>query len=455
MTERGVCKDYFCSKLGFSEVRLPITRVMQHVSLSGLRVSALTNIPESLTVSQQCSGTLNGQPPFIAGATFHSKDSTSGASLMVNMRQRARECRRRRRVVLKEGELNVVSAHVSKKRRRFLADIVTTMVDMKWRWTLLIFSLSFLLSWLGFAIIWWVILILHGDLDMLTTSANTSLTETLNNSTVEDTSSPLPQRQPCVHNVQSFLGVFLFSIETQHTIGYGARYVSAECLEALFLLCAQSITGLIVQALMVSIVFTKLARPTKRAHTLLFSRNAVVCQRDGRLCLMFRVGNLQSSLLIDAHVRAFIIQRVTFPEGEVLPFHMQELDLGHDVGGHSILFIWPLTMVHVIDPKSPLYALSADDLKHGRFEIVVMLEGSTESTAMTTQARSSYIPAEILWGHRFHPVIKFRRDTGQYCVDFGFFHKTTPVDTPLCSAAELDQVNSGVSDFGAETFGQC
>ena len=74
---------------------------------------------------------------------------------------------------------------------------------------------------------------------------------------------------------------------------------------------------------------------------------------------------------------------------------------GPDDGQDSIFFIWPLNVVHTIDERSPLYHMSAEDLLHReRFEIVVILEGTTESTAMTTQARSSFIPSEILWGHR-------------------------------------------------------
>lgn len=41
-------------------------------------------------------------------------------------------------------------------------------------------------------------------------------------------------------------------------------------------------------------------------------------------------------------------------------------------------------------------------------------EGVVESTGMTTQARSSYLPSEILWGHRFESVVKFKRETGEY-----------------------------------------
>jgi len=58
----------------------------------------------------------------------------------------------------------VVQGNVAKRRRRYLQDIFTTLVDAQWRWTLLVFALNFLLSWLGFAIIWWLIVYSHGDL---------------------------------------------------------------------------------------------------------------------------------------------------------------------------------------------------------------------------------------------------------------------------------------------------
>ena len=53
----------------------------------------------------------------------------------------------------------------------------------------------------------------------------------------------------------------------------------------------------------------KLSRPKKRAQTLLFSRNAVICHRDGVPCLIFRVGDMRKSHIIEAHVRAQVIKR--------------------------------------------------------------------------------------------------------------------------------------------------
>ena len=64
---------------------------------------------------------------------------------------------------------------------------------------------------------------------------------------------------------------------------------------------------------------------------------------------------------------------------------------------------------------------------------------------MTTQARSSFLPSEILWGHRFVNVVSFRKETGEYEVDYTLFNDTYDVDTPLCSAKELDDLKEEYS----------
>ncbi|XP_019876063.2 G protein-activated inward rectifier potassium channel 3 isoform X2 [Aethina tumida] len=329
--------------------------------------------------------------------------------------------RQRKRVVFKHGDCNVVQGNVAKRRRRYLQDIFTTLVDAQWRWTLAVFSLNFLLSWLLFAIVWWLIVFTHGDLNQEHTAGN-------------DT-----EFVPCITNIYSFTSCFLFSVETQHTIGFGGRTITEECPEAIFVMCTQSIVGVITQAFMVGVVFAKLSRPQKRTQTLMFSRNALISQRDGVPCLMFRVGDMRKSHIIEAHVRAQLIKHKITKEGESLPFFQTELKVGGDGEEDKIFFIWPTTIVHKIDKNSPLYNMSATDLLRERFEIVVILEGVIESTGMTTQARSSYLPSEILWGHRFQSLIQFKKDSGEYEVDYALFNNTVEVDTPLCSARELDE----------------
>ncbi|KAL0841346.1 hypothetical protein ABMA28_015056 [Loxostege sticticalis] len=363
---------------------------------------------------------------FMTGKPVNSSESAWREELHKYRQARYAARRVKKRVIFKHGDCNVVQWNVAKRRRRYLQDIFTTLVDAQWRWTLLVFALSFILSWLMFALIWWLIIFTHGDLTPPPPNSNITFI-------------------PCLNNVNTFTGCFLFSVETQHTIGYGSRTTNEECPEAIFVMCIQSIVGVFIQAFMVGIVFAKLSRPKKRAQTLLYSRNAVICLRDGQLCLMFRVGDMRKSHIVEAHIRAQIIRRKITREGEILPFYQQELKVGADGEEDRLMFIWPMTIVHKINEKSPLYNLSASDMLRERFEIVVMLEGVIESTGMTTQARSSFLPSEVLWGHRFETMVTFRKDTGEYEVDYTKFNNTYEVDTPLCSAKQLDELRATVS----------
>lgn len=182
------------------------------------------------------------------------------------------------RFVKKDGHCNVQFINVSEKSQRYLADIFTTCVDIRWRWMFVIFCLAFLLSWLFFGCIFWLVAIFHGDLE---------------------NGSP-----KCVSNVSTFTAAFLFSIETQTTIGYGYRYVTDECPIAVFMVVFQSIVGCIIDAFIIGAVMAKMAKPKKRNETLVFSHNATMAMRDNKLCLMWRVGNLRKSHLVEAHVRA-------------------------------------------------------------------------------------------------------------------------------------------------------
>ncbi|KAG6454496.1 G protein-activated inward rectifier potassium channel 3 isoform X2 [Manduca sexta] len=406
-------------------VDLEANKLTRSKSLNQRRNSSnglLSSIPRQLRLSLRG---VRSEPSSVKDVPTTRNDSS--LNLLLRYRQARYAARRvRKRVIFKHGDCNVVQWNVAKRRRRYLQDIFTTLVDAQWRWTLLVFALSFILSWLLFALIWWLIIFTHGDLTPPGPNENTTFT-------------------PCLNNVNSFTGCFLFSVETQHTIGYGSRTTNEECPEAIFVMCIQSIVGVFIQAFMVGLIFAKLARAKKRNTTLLFSRNAVICLRDGEYCLLFRVGDIRKSHILEAHVRAQIIRKKITREGEVLPFYQQELKVGADGEEDRLMFIWPMTIVHKINEKSPLYNLSASDMLRERFEIVVMLEGVIESTGMTTQARSSFLPSEILWGHRFETMVSFRKDTGEYEVDYTRFNNTYEVDTPLCSAKQLDELRATVS----------
>lgn len=63
-------------------------------------------------------------------------------------------------------------------------------------------------------------------------------------------------------------------------------------------------------------MFVKISQPNKRAETLVFSKHAVISLRDDKLCLMFRVGDLRSSHIVGANMRAKLIKSKQTQEGK-------------------------------------------------------------------------------------------------------------------------------------------
>ena len=67
---------------------------------------------------------------------------------------------------------------------------------------------------------------------------------------------------------------------------------------------------------------------------------------------------------------------------------MENLKVTPDTSDEScIFFVWPLDIVHVIDENSPFYLMSATDLAKEKFELLLVMEGTNETSNMTFQAR--------------------------------------------------------------------
>ncbi|NXA55240.1 KCNJ3 protein, partial [Nothocercus julius] len=324
--------------------------------------------------------------------------------------------RQRQRFVDKNGRCNVQHGNLGGETSRYLSDLFTTLVDLKWRWNLFIFILTYTVAWLFMASMWWVIAYMRGDLNKAHDDSYT----------------------PCVANVYNFPSAFLFFIETEATIGYGYRYITDKCPEGIILFLFQSILGSIVDAFLIGCMFIKMSQPKKRAETLMFSEHAAISMRDGKLTLMFRVGNLRNSHMVSAQIRCKLLKSRQTPEGEFLPLDQLELDVGFSTGADQLFLVSPLTICHVIDAKSPFYDLSQRSMQTEQFEIVVILEGIVETTGMTCQARTSYTEDEVLWGHRFFPVISL--EEGFFKVDYSQFHATFEVPTPPYSVKEQEEM---------------
>ena len=160
-----------------------------------------------------------------------------------------------------------------------------------------------------------------------------------------------------------FVGItqpFFKMLNRRHSsyFSYGSRQTTEQCWETIVIVCLQSIIGVMISATMAGIVFAKLARPKARSNTVMFSKNAVITQREGQLWLMFRLGNMRKSHLIESHLRAQLIHhRKTTKEGEILSYECEELPITtltlkntepeEDFATEDrTLFIFPTTVAH-------------------------------------------------------------------------------------------------------------
>ncbi|XDV54918.1 hypothetical protein PO909_023107 [Leuciscus waleckii] len=231
--------------------------------------------------------------------------------------ERDRERAEAQRYVRKDGKCNVHHGNV-RETYRYLTDIFTTLVDLKWRFNLFIFVLVYTVTWLFFGFMWWLIAYIRGDLEHIGDN----------------------QWTPCVNNLNGFVSAFLV--------------ITDQCPE--------------------------ISQPKKRAETLVFSTHAVISIRDGRLCLMFRVGDLRNSHIVEASIRAKLIKSKQTKEGEFIPLNQTDMNVGYDTGDDRLFLVSPLIICHEINQHSPFWDISKQHLAHEELEIVVILEGMVEAT---------------------------------------------------------------------------
>lgn len=99
--------------------------------------------------------------------------------------------------------------------------------------------------------------------------------------------------------------------------------------------------------------------------------------------------------------------------------------------------------------------MSGDSLSNEHFEIIVNLEGTVENTGMTAQVRTSYLPAEILWGYRLAPLVTYQKENGHYTIDHRLFHHVIPVVMSPASAHTLDDYGPGSGAFPGSGVARC
>ena len=196
----------------------------------------------------------------------------------------------------------------------------------------------------------------------------------------------------------TFPDMFFFSVQTMSTIGYGVLHPTTFLANAL--VSIEALMGLVSLAMMTGLVFAKFSLPTALVR---FSRYAVISRRDGVPSLMFRMGNLRESRILEAQIHLTFARVETTAEGERMR-RVYDLRLQRD---NNPLFALTWTAVHPLKEGSPLVGATVESLRESRAVVTVSLTGLEETFSQTVNARYEYRADDILWGKRLSDITTF------------------------------------------------
>jgi inward rectifier potassium channel len=214
---------------------------------------------------------------------------------------------------------------------------------------------------------------------------------------------------------------FFFSVETFATIGYGD--ITPVGFPAHAVMYVESLTALMSQALITGLLFARFSRPTAAIR---FSSSMVVAPFQGGRGLMLRLANMRYSQIVDLKARVNCSWLEEGASGIGRKFQLLGLE-------RSEVMLFPLawTLVHPITEESPLWGLADDDLRRAEFEFLVLVSGIDETFSQQVHARSSYKPAEIVWGAKFRNIFNPPDAQGRLSIDIHRIDQSDPAPLPV------------------------
>ena len=215
----------------------------------------------------------------------------------------------------------------------------------------------------------------------------------------------------------SFGDAFFFSVQTLASIGYGA--IHPRTFYANATVTVESIVSLLLTAVVTGLAFARFSRPIAKV---LFSQFILMTTHNSQPVMLFRVANERHNFILEATAQIYLIIDEITDEGAFMR-RIHELKLLRQ-RTPSLVLTW--SIMHPIDPDSPIYGLTADDLVQRHANISVLVSGVDETVAYNITARHVYATEEILFNHQFEDIIHTSANGDRY-FDYGRFHQVQPI----------------------------
>jgi inward rectifier potassium channel len=191
-----------------------------------------------------------------------------------------------------------------------------------------------------------------------------------------------------------YMNAFFFSAHTLSTVGYGN--ISPHGMAANVVSSAEALVGVLGFAVATGLLFGRVSRPSARIG---FSENLLVAPYQDGTSLQFRVVNRRANSLMELEARVMLMTVEGAGSQPKRTYNLLRLER------ETVLFL-PLTwsVVHPIDPDSPLWEKTPEDLRRMQAEVLILIKAYDDTFSQTVLARHSYRHEEILWGRRFAPA---------------------------------------------------
>eukprot|EP00929_Paragymnodinium_shiwhaense_P055020 TRINITY_DN27598_c0_g1_i4.p1 TRINITY_DN27598_c0_g1~~TRINITY_DN27598_c0_g1_i4.p1 ORF type:complete len:446 (-),score=52.46 TRINITY_DN27598_c0_g1_i4:195-1532(-) len=281
----------------------------------------------------------------------------------------------------------------------------------------------------------------------------------------------------CGLKANTFLKALYLAIETVETIGYGVpnSYFDG-CRAGILVLGSAALWSSVLNAMMISVIYTRISRATVRANSVCFTDKAIIAKIGDSFYLLFQAVDFRKHQLCEAHVRLYCIQHAETDAGVSFQSRAMRLQHPDDELGGTLLLALPQMIVHRIDAwsplcpataqrhaggtpansfqfpeipqraadgengnrdsqlppgENPLSGLTASDIgQHivdNELEILVLVEGIEPLTSSTLQARHSYCADDIVFNACFQRCV-FKEADGACRVNLTAFHELVPMN---------------------------
>jgi len=199
----------------------------------------------------------------------------------------------------------------------------------------------------------------------------------------------------------SFWHAFAFSVQTFSTVGYGAFAPKSDVSHLIVIV--ESVFSIFITALLTGLIFAKFSRPSAR---IVFSKNVLINNFQGKRTLMLRMGNLRANQIAEAHVRIVALKSVKTAEGQST---RMQIDIPL-LRSSSLFFGLSWSVMHEINESSPFFNMTSKDLISQNIEIGVSLIGYDATFSQSIHANCIYSAQDVVFDKYFEDVFEIKND---------------------------------------------